>query len=919
MTNVYYFINPTEFDLSRYQIFSTLEEAVHPNNQHHSLKHALDTLGLHNTSLDYIINGKNFYDQLYLFPQRYLTFIARKIQRNIRLTYYNKDYGNRCEIYYPSSRPYNETIFLSRFMNHYMINDKLAAMTTFYFIKHLVLKNRLNLVKIPNVSQPRPILLNIRDIIGEQKEFFYKKTVKRIFTTISYADTESLVHGRHLPFLVGKYYNGKFKSFKAGPNQKNKFLDVVESIISEEDVWSGLKAFLESYPNGHNLVYFHNLQYDWFNIKKAPFIYIRSVMKKDGIYYSITFSYYKRIFELRDSYKHIPKPLSDFPATFGLGIAKHEYIIYKLYTLLNITKESVSYRPCLLEDKPEEVLNASKGMKIVMSYTSNQHSNYILVDERIAVSKDFLILCKRFISPNTGRLTEGEYYHIRHYKYYLKLDCKILANGMTVYKKRMKSILGVSCHDKYTLPSTVHYSLCESDCYKGIYEVSESLRTFIGRSVHGGRVLTMHNKMWDIKAKSYVLDARSLYPSAIDRICKSIESGGEIGGFPTGPAECITDWNLRNTYVHYVARISITAITKKQQLSFVTYRTKYRREYTSEMTELAGGQDSLSDLVVDKITLEDWIKFQGVEYTFIEAIGWKNGTNSKYGDCVKSWYNMRRECIEKGNISMSELWKLCLNSSYGKTISKPVNTKIVIKPLSKASEYEAKNAHNLCDKEECSNSVIYSVMTDDFNHSNMSHVGGMILSMSRRIMNEVIDVCNNTEVPAIYTDTDSIHIVDSLYDTPLLKRKRGESVESGLKTLQKAYALKYNKQLLGTALGQFSLELKFPGHTNIRSERCIFLGKKIYIHEVYGENAEGITESYGLIRAKGISKGAFEEHVKKEADKLTLYQRMYNGETVAFNLAYDKPKFKYNKEGVNTTNESIRKISYQGEKCSIGI
>jgi hypothetical protein len=248
-----------------------------------------------------------------------------------------------------------------------------------------------------------------------------------------------------------------------------------------------------------------------------------------------------------------------------------------------------------------------------------------------------------------------------------------------------------------------------------------------------------------------------------------------------------------------------------------------------------------------------------------------------------------------------------------------MDTKVVVKPRAKALEYEAKNASNLCDKEECSNSVIYSVMTDDFNHSNMSHVGGMILSMSRRIMNEVLDVCNDIAVPALYTDTDSIHIVDSLLPGLLVELKPGEIIESGLSRLQQAYALRYDRDLLGTNLGQFSLELKFPGHTNIRSERAIFLGKKVYVHEVYGENSEGVTESYGLTRAKGISRGAFEEHIKQESDKIDLYHRMYEGETIPFNLAYYKPVFKYDKRGVSTTDTSIRKINFTGVHGTIGI
>jgi hypothetical protein len=53
------------------------------------------------------------------------------------------------------------------------------------------------------------------------------------------------------------------------------------------------------------------------------------------------------------------------------------------------------------------------------------------------------------------------------------------------------------------------------------------------------------------------------------------------------------------------------------------------------------------------------------------------------------------------------------------------------------------------------------------NSFNRGHIGCAILSISKRIMNEVFDVANDNNYPIYYTDTDSLHC--NLEDVPKLK------------------------------------------------------------------------------------------------------------------------------------------------------
>ena len=76
-------------------------------------------------------------------------------------------------------------------------------------------------------------------------------------------------------------------------------------------------------------------------------------------------------------------------------------------------------------------------------------------------------------------------------------------------------------------------------------------------------------------------------------------------------------------------------------------------------------------------------------------------------------------------------------------------------------------------------------------HFNLPHLGGMILSMSKRIMNEVICLAEDNKIDIYYQDTDSIHL------------KLGD-----IEKLKLLYSNKYNRVLEGKSLGQFHTDLK---------------------------------------------------------------------------------------------------------------
>jgi hypothetical protein len=104
-------------------------------------------------------------------------------------------------------------------------------------------------------------------------------------------------------------------------------------------------------------------------------------------------------------------------------------------------------------------------------------------------------------------------------------------------------------------------------------------------------------------------------------------------------------------------------------------------------------------------------------------------------------------------------------------------------------------------------------------------LGVQVLSMSKRIMNEVMTTAEDLDIKIYYQDTDSIHIKQE--DLPLLADK---------------FKDKYNRELIGSDLGQFhsdfdsiasSEQIKEAASQGVKyqvwSKKLIALGKKSYL------------------------------------------------------------------------------------------
>lgn len=216
-----------------------------------------------------------------------------------------------------------------------------------------------------------------------------------------------------------------------------------------------------------------------------------------------------------------------------------------------------------------------------------------------------------------------------------------------------------------------------------------------------------------------------------------------------------------------------------------------------------------------------------------------------------------------------------MNSSYGKCLLKPIDKDIkVFDSKEEMTKFVSTYFDNIVDAHSISyndSKWLVNVIKPIGFHFNVVHVGVEILSMSKRIMNEVMCLAEDLGLNMYYQDTDSIHI-DSK-DVPILEYY---------------YKQCYRRPLRGKQMGQFHPDFEMKGCHSIVSVDFIALGKKCYI-----DHLRGIDEKTGLvkyafhIRLKGITTSSIYYQVEQDSslnDVLDLYSRMYDGEEFTFDL-----------------------------------
>jgi hypothetical protein len=370
-----------------------------------------------------------------------------------------------------------------------------------------------------------------------------------------------------------------------------------------------------------------------------------------------------------------------------------------------------------------------------------------------------------------------------------------------------------------------------------------------------------------------------------------------MDGFLKGVPKVIEnhDFNWIKEQHGYFIDITIKSVGIKRKFPLMSYRNENNvRMFTNDMIGRT--------IRVDKYSLEDAIKFQDITFDVVRGYYFDEGYNTKVRDVITTIFNKRLDA-KKAKNPIEMVYKLIMNSGYGKSIMKPVETESrffdTYENEDEFNVYLSRNYNWITSFVKFGNKIKVNTVKVLMDHFNICQVGVCILSNSKRIMNEVMCLAEDNDIDLYYQDTDSMHL-------------RNEHIP----ILSKAFKDTYGRELIGKGLGQFHSDFDLPGCTDVVAVKSIFLGKKCYIDKLKGINANGEVE-YGFhIRMKGIPEKCIDyvvEHSDKYTDVMDLYIDLYNGNEVSFDLTNggSKANFKFNKNyTINTLSLFTRTIKF---------
>jgi len=662
-----------------------------------------------------------------------------------------------------------------------------------------------------------------------------------------YADFEADTSGDvHKPFLcVCQSEDGKINKVFKGPNCAREFLNFL--------------------PDGA-ICYFHNLCYDWAMFNRFATSIIK-VIKKGSKVYQAKIYYHKKQLLFKDSLPIFMSKLSVLPTAFKLENIKKELFPYNYYLL-----ECLKYNIGKISEA---------GKDEVKPWTEEQYKTF---NENI----DSIPGCR--IGPDTFDM-------YKYAEFYCIQDVRILREAFEKLCKGFMEEFNINVKEKLTTPALAN-EFFEKSVYipnGNLYFVGGNVQKFMSRAVYGGRCMTAFNKKWHTTNLIYDFDAVSLYPSAMRRLW-CVENKPEVlkveepDKIYNSMPENLQKYNTKDGIGAFVVEIKILKANKHYAFPLIVQKTPEGNLNDDNIIEPV-------NMVVDNIALEDLIEFQQIEFQVIKGYVFNGARDYKIQEVIQKVFDTRLKYKAEKN-PLEQLYKLIMNSSYGKTIQKPVDFDIKYltkwrkgNELSKYESYYTKNYNKVVETlYENDDFAILKVKTETDKHFNFSLLGIQVLSMSKRIINEMSCLAFDIGCHIYYTDTDSVHIE-----------------ANDLPKLEKAFIEKYQRPLIGKNMGQFHNDYPaIKGHDEIpKSIESYFVQKKLYIDKLQDSTGE---IDY-MIRGKGLTQESIKYTAEKHGGFMNLYKKLFEGEEITFNLCDGQACFEMKKDfTVSTRKKFERKV-----------
>ena len=670
--------------------------------------------------------------------------------------------------------------------------------------------------------------------------------------------------------------------------------------------------------NYHLHVISHNAHYDInMLVGNSDAVIVSGVIKSASRLNTVIVESGGKISNHQCSYAVTGIPLKDFATTFDLEVQK-EFMPYDAYT-----EKSLFFR--------DGTMNESACVRIKDVWVMTKAKSYEEFKESVTKANA--------IAPDYIDDFGVSYQAMNLWKYamyYCNMDCSVLLQGYINLRSELFKLpipeigkeenqwrsCALDIIHAVSLPQYATHYLGRCGVFEGVYQFNGCIREYISRGVVGGKCMIMGNAPHRVSNTEIDdFDACSLYPAAMKRI--SEEGGGFTVGLPkfwkcpgeeneTGCRSGVNELPMELEGAHqYFVTVKIWSLGRPLLLPIISGVN----DSSEEGVDSDGGRHFTNHLlgkpiVVDRVTLEDIIiHHHGADVEYMQALYWNDGGNTKIGPVIEYLYESRMRLKKMGKGAAQQARKLTMNTAYGRMIMKPIEKKLFfVSGQVKIYHYLARHS---------SSTATANFIRDDFavverrmpvfDHYSTPHLGAHVLSMSRRIMNEVTTLAHDQAIIIHYMDTDSMHVA-----------------RSKIPQLSKAFFKKYGRKLVVTpgietdytaaeeALGRFHSDFQGKGKdfTNPVSVEFIAIGKKTYYDRLMVHDKRILAEDrtrengtyYDHVRMKGIPTSCV---VRKSEDEeipvKQIYLDLLDGKPADFDLTQGSIRFEMTKNFTTVT------------------
>ena len=676
---------------------------------------------------------------------------------------------------------------------------------------------------------------------------------------VIFADFECSTDGLHKAYCVCFQYEDGKEGWFYGEKVTERFLDVL---------------------NDCSLVYFHNLAYDInFIIGHLDKVFDNSIIR-NGRVMQMAGVYHGKKLLFKDSYSIISKGLAEFPRMFKLNSGAKEAYPYEYYTSARVNDLTMNG---IVEDAVACVKESLRG-----TFRENV-VKYAAVD------------------------APAEFNMQKYCVMYCMQDVRILREGFMWFREALLKEFALDAYDFVSISSIANRYM-EVNCYwpnGNLYDLSNVPREFISQCIIGGRCMLARNEKRITEGRAVVdFDAVSLYPSAMARLY-CLEGMPKVIDVPNTQyllKHLFEDGQTEPTKERFISGFFVEAVIMKVGVKRAFPLIVWNPDVNGGVDHERATNDECT-MYMDHIMMEDLIRYQKCDIKVIRGYYYDGRRDTRIQKVIEELFELRLRYKKEGN-PIQEIIKLLLNSVYGKTILKAIDTVNKFVKKDELNDYVNRNYNMIKEAETlCGSDVTRVVKIKPINrHYTFVTLGVNILSMSKRIMNEVMCTAEDIGVDIMYQDTDSMHLFRDQLDA-----------------LSDEYRSRYGRELIGSRMGQFHSDF---GLVNGRGSmpiamKSVFVMKKGYCDRL--ESEQGIAYH---CRMKGIPTDvvvmtANERHPEcaqcvigegglvyggDSVEK--LYEDLYYGMEIEFDLARSsRPSFDMRNDfSVETRRKFVRKI-----------